>query len=664
MNGDGSDALRQQVADLTTRVSQLEQALHAMQSRQMVARDAGGVPKTPVSSVQAASTPPHITTSAIRAAPPPISAEPRPRAEPSKIGGSGPTVPAIDGDLERRIGSHLFNRIGIVAVLIGMAWFLKFAFDNHWIGPLGRVIIGLLVGGGLIAWSEWFRRHSYATFSYSLKAIGSGVLYLSLWAAYSLYGLMPSGAAFGAMILVTAWNGYMALVQDAELLALYAIIGGFLTPTLVSTGQNHEIVLFTYVLILDLAVLTLVGKRPWFRLLLAAFAGTQLLVVGWSSAFYEDRAFWITSLFVSLFFGIFTVAPRRFRAAAPDTRRAKQNQFTLTFLPLLNAAVTFLVLYDMLDVPGRVWARPWLAVLFAAFYLALLRIPFAQADASSAGKTADVVGSMYLAFAVVFLTIAIPLAAHGHWLAIGWLVEGAALTWAATRTRLMLLRVLAVGALVLGGGAVLALDTETATRVILNARFAAYLVGIATYAYVARLAAAEDAERDPSAPRVTDISAFVEWRAIAAVAVVAMNLFILLGVGFEIHSYWALRQFPEYTYEQFSYSIWSMLFGGILLAVGVWKRSAFFRWQALLLIVFSIGKVFLFDMSELSQGYRILSFLGLGVLLLAISFVYQRDWLGLRGASASPTGSPSSPAAASVAAETIAEQRPAQESDQ
>src|SRR5271168_3338271 len=79
--------------------------------------------------------------------------------------------------LESRIGSQWFNRIGILAMLIGTAWFLKLAIDNHWIGPLGRVLIGLAAGAGLIAWSERFYRRGYAVFAYSLKAVGSGILY-------------------------------------------------------------------------------------------------------------------------------------------------------------------------------------------------------------------------------------------------------------------------------------------------------------------------------------------------------------------------------------------------------------------------------------------------------------------------------------------------------
>ena len=86
----------------------------------------------------------------------------------------------------------------------------------------------------------------------------------------------------------------------------------------------------------------------------------------------------------------------------------------------------------------------------------------------------------------------------------------------------------------------------------------------------------------------------------------------------------------DHMYAQFSYSAFFMIFGAILLALGFSRKSGLLRWQALLLLAVSIGKVFLVDVSELSQGYRILSFLGLGALLLAVSFVYQRDWFHLR----------------------------------
>ena len=349
--------------------------------------------------------------------------------------------------LESRIGSQWFNRIGILAVLIAAAWFLKLAIDNHWIGPLGRVLIGLVAGAGLIAWSERFRTRGYAAFSYSLKAVGSGVLYLSLWAAFSLYHLVDSSVAFAAMIAVTAFNGFLSWKQDAELLALYAIVGGFSTPLLLSTGENHEVALFTYLLLLDAAVLLLVALKPWSRLLCAAFAGTVFFFAEWSFQYYDSSEFGTTTFFLGVFFLIFAWAPRLVRKRAEGGEpHAGWDGLALAVVPLANAGLGFLGFYLMLESAGSGDATPWVAVAFAAFYLLLLRFPARGAIHGSAAATS----TLHLTIAVVFLTIAIPLKTQGRWLTIGWLAEGGALVWLARRAESRLLGVLAVLCLALG----------------------------------------------------------------------------------------------------------------------------------------------------------------------------------------------------------------------
>jgi len=533
--------------------------------------------------------------------------------------------------LESRIGSQWFNRIGILAVLIAAAWFLKLAIDNHWIGPLGRVLIGLLAGAGLIAWSERFRTRGYAVFSWSLKAIGSGVLYLSLWAAYSLYHLIGSPVAFAAMIVVTAFNGFLSWVQDAELLALYAIVGGFSTPLLISTGENHEVALFTYLLLLDLAVLCLVALRPWSRLLCGAFVGTVFFFLEWWARFYSVDQFGTTAFFLSLFFLVFAWAPRLVRLRVePGQRHAAWDHLALLAVPLANAGLGFLGFYLMLDGAGNTVAAPWVAVAFAAFYLLLLRTPARGVLQGSPAALA----ALHLTIAVVFLTIAIPLKTHGRWMTIGWLAEGAVLMWLVTRISSGLLRILAVLCLMLGLMALVVGNPAASTTPIFNERFGTYCVGIAVCAFVAWLAA-----RATTEPKGLES---VTWPAIAAAAGLAVNALILLSIGWEIHSYWwslrwHLGSTGDWTlmhdyrmYAQFSYSAFFMAFGAVLLAAGFLRRTAFLRWQALVLLAVSIGKVFTVDVSELSQGYRILSFLGLGALLLAVSFAYQRDWLNLR----------------------------------
>ena len=176
-------------------------------------------------------------------------------------------------------------------MLIGVAWFLKFAFDNHWVGPAGRVLIGLVSGAALIAWSERFRSKGYLAFSYSLKAVGSGVLYLSLWAAFSMYHLIPPGVAFAGMVLVTAFNAFIAWRQSAELLAVYAIVGAFSTPLLLSTGRNEEVFLFSYLLMMNAATMALLVLKGWNRLLVLSFLGTVAFYWGWYWQFYTPAAF-------------------------------------------------------------------------------------------------------------------------------------------------------------------------------------------------------------------------------------------------------------------------------------------------------------------------------------------------------------------------------------
>jgi uncharacterized membrane protein len=295
---DDIEALKAQVAALTQRVYQLEQEIRIAPEpwqQQTVAPPAGTMLQPPAAQV--------ISGPAPFVPPPPQypAAQPQPSLRYS--------APKGDADIEKKIGQYWLNRIGIVAMLIGVSYFLKYAFENNWIGPGGRIVIGLLAGIGLVVWSERFRGRGYAAFSYSLKAVGIGTLYLSLWGAFQVYHLIPSAAAFLAMAIVTASTIGLALSQDAELLASFALIGGFSTPVLLSTGQNHEMVLFSYVCLLDIAIFAMAIFKPWRRLLWGSFAGTIILFVGWYSEYYSADQRAITVCFAALFAAIFAAIP-------------------------------------------------------------------------------------------------------------------------------------------------------------------------------------------------------------------------------------------------------------------------------------------------------------------------------------------------------------------
>src|SRR5579864_4714641 len=175
------EALKSQVAALTARVYHLEQQSGvAPEVRQQAIPAEQPQPQSPPPSgtmLQPPTAP--VESRPLAAASTPLPQWPRPPVQPIPFSASG--AKRGDTDLEKKIGQYWLNRIGIVAILIGVSYFLKYAFDNNWVGPGGRIAIGLLVGIGLILWSERFRKRGYAAFSYSLKAVGIGTLYLSLW---------------------------------------------------------------------------------------------------------------------------------------------------------------------------------------------------------------------------------------------------------------------------------------------------------------------------------------------------------------------------------------------------------------------------------------------------------------------------------------------------
>ena len=606
MNSQDSDlqSLRSLVRELAARVERLERRLG----------DEGAAAETVLR-----------TETPLSSAPPPPPVPPSPAPQ---FAAAAPQV-----DLESRIGSHWLNRIGISAVLIGVSYFLKFAFDNNWIGPTGRVTIGLLAGIAVIVWSESFRRRDYKIFSYSLKAVGVGVLYLSLWAGFQVYGLIPSAAAFLAMAIVTAATAALAIKQDAEILAAIALTGGFSTPLLLSTGQNREIQLFSYVALLSAASVVLVAFKPWRRLLVLSYVGTLVLYIAWYGEYYRRNEFAATLAFATIFFAIFAVAP----LVSKTPEGTVSLPYLAGLITFVNTGVYFLQAYAMFEEIDKL-SMAWFALALAAVHIGLSRIIGRREPAQ-----AEALRLLHLALAVVLITIAIPIRLDGHWITMGWLVEAGVLLWVADRIGARFLHYLAAAALALGVVRLLAFDDFQVSTLLLNSRMATYVLAMVVLALLAWFSLKHEGDFD---------------RQLAAVAVLAVSALALVGLSREIGDYYARQLSPSPNgfmsfparmaaaanrqrlriAEDFTYSALWMAYGALLMVIGFWRKSAFFRWQAFFLIAATIVKVFIYDVSQLDRGYRILSFMILGVLLLAVSFVYQKDWLKLAVARGKEAG--------------------------
>jgi uncharacterized membrane protein len=540
-------------------------------------------------------------------------------------------TPAQPPTLESRIGSQWFNRIGIIAVLIGIALFLKYAFENNWVGVGGRVAIGLLLGCALVLWSERFRRRGYVIFSWSLKAVGIGTLYLSLWAGFQIYGLFPAGTAFAGMVLVTTLTAALALLQEAQILGVLALAGGFAAPLLLSTGQNHELAVFTYVTVLDLATLAVIALRPWTRLLAASLIGTVVLYVAWYAEFYTLAQLGWTVSFASLFFVLFAAGPT---LAIPTAGvNTGQSSSALIFVAVVNAAAYFLEAYLLLDTVNRP-ALAGIAVGLTAIYLGLSRRLQTLCRKQPHLRKLQ---SIHVVLAIAFLTLAAPLALDSIWITVAWLIETALLLCLARSAASSLLKLLAAIPLLLAIGRLVLYDRFRTERLFFNPRFLLYGVALVVLAFGISLAG--HASRG-------DTRHIQRERVAMAIAIVLFNMLALLALNLEVRDCFqrdmetmrAMLGGPVLPGQQarhftmlrdYSYSAVAMGYGAVLMWAGFWKRSPFLRWQALILLAITVAKVFTYDAAQLDLAYRIASFIALGVLLLAVSFLYQRDWLRL-----------------------------------
>ena len=535
-------------------------------------------------------------------------AEPGSSAPPAKAANTEP-IPAVaisaghTKDLEARIGGSWLNRAGGVAILCGVSYFLKYAFDNAWIGPRARVILGLLAGLSLVFASERVRRRSWEEFSYSLKALGFGILYLSIWASSQLYDFVAPGIAFGGMILVTMCAVGMALLLDAQLLASMAALGGFLTPLLLSTPDSSAMALFAYAAFLDLGIIAMLRYRPWDRLATGALAGTLCLLFSWHQRFYSSQQFATTIVAASLFFTLFLLLPL--------LSNASSNSRSLAPVVVGNAVLSFSFMASLLKDIDHERALALVALAMSVLYFVI-----------TYSKTFDrPLASYYSAQAVVLLSLAIPIGLDAQWTTWAWLVEGAALIWVGSNLNRRIPARL--GGILLASGIfrLFAIDRFTVAHLVFNDRMLAYAIAVVALALAARALWTSRRKVGTWSIPIVIVSA-------TALAFLCFNL--------EIQDFWQRQRADAAPLQarqlgvirDFAYSALWIGFGGVLIGIGFWRRSRLFRWQALALLTVTVFKVFLYDTMSLDRGYRIASFILLGVVLLAISVLYQRKWPG------------------------------------
>ncbi len=333
-------------------------------------------------------------------------------------------------DIEKFIGENLVNKIGIAILVLGVAFFVKYAIDKNWINEVGRVAIGLFCGIVLTALAHYLRT-SYRSFSSVLAGGGIAIFYFTIALAFQQYHLISQTAAFVIMILITAFASTLSILYNKVELAVIASVGGFITPFLVSTGDGNYVVLFTYLIILNLGLLSLAFFKRWFLINVLALFFTELIFGGWlvKTLLQETPkvSFPVALLFATLFYLVFVGMNTVYQV------KNKQNfqAFDYSLLLFLNASyfAAGMLLLDRVN-EGQFQGLFTLGIgiinLALAWWFFHLKQQFKNLLYLLIGLT------------LTFISLTIPVQLQGHAITLFWSVEFVLLFWLYQRSRINL----------------------------------------------------------------------------------------------------------------------------------------------------------------------------------------------------------------------------------
>lgn len=538
--------------------------------------------------------------------------EPAPAPAPEVKTSPPPPAPALSAyQLESIIGRRWVGWIAVLLILFATAFFLKYAFDNRWIGELGRVSIGITFGVIMCLGGFRYRQRGWRLFSQILTAGGVVLLYLSTYAAFGYYHLVGQKTAFAYLAILIAEAAALSLVYNAPAIAIMALIGGLLTPILLHTDRNQYRSFFMYLFVLDAGALALL--KHWRGLSSIAYFGTQLLFWLWYNEHYHHQLRTPVLFFQTAIFLLFLLAH-----LVRELIRREQATLEDALLLLVNPFSFFATAYNLLNPTHHDWMGAF-AIGMALVYASAAKFLLTRAKKSRREIL------LLIAVALTFVTIAIPIQLRSNWITIAWAVEGLAILWAALEIRSVRLRAHAFALFGLAFGKFIFWDTPYGRRPtftpVFNRYFLSSLFVIGCFLAAVYLYHRAD-QRKLIDGRVTKI----------VLGLCAALAFWLLN-SIETHTFFVANALAQKTAEDAEHQRWlgqmalSVLWAGYaaaLAALGFVRRIAAVRWAALALFAVTVVKALLVDIAQLQKIYRIIVFFVLGILLLLVAWGYHR----------------------------------------
>lgn len=376
---------------------------------------------------------------------PPEWAAPQPAATPTEAPTANPTVatespgtleparpsgPSVISQLAGRIGGWFTTgnvpvKLGVLLSFIGVAFFLKYAIDNELLTlPIEFRLLGVATAGLVMLVIGWRLRQRLRVYALSLQGGGIGILFLTIFAAFRIWNLLPAGLAFALLTTLAAATGALSVLQKARWLIILGATGGFLAPVLTSTGQGSHVALFSYYLVLNAAILGVAWFQSWRAVNLVGFVFTFVIGSMWGYRFYRPDLFASTEPFLVAHFLLYNAIAILHAIRQPREKVGLVDGGLVFGTPVISFALQAAMVYR--------WEY---GMAISAAVLAVFYVLTAWWLRRSHGAGVKVLSDAYIALAVAFATITIPLALDARWTAAAWALEGAALIWVATRQK-------------------------------------------------------------------------------------------------------------------------------------------------------------------------------------------------------------------------------------
>ena len=530
---------------------------------------------------------------------------------------------------ELLLGGNWLAIIGVIAVFIGTAFFLKLAFENDWINQTNRILLGVLGGVVFLAIGEIWR-NKYASYFNIITGCGIAILYLTIFSAYALYSMIGYYFAVAFLLVVTIIAVLQALRNNSITLAVLGVVGAFAAPFVLLAFDGIDFMQSSvgsvdwllYIILIDLGVIFLATFRNWSWFTFIALIGSLLSYAVWASENFDNVSLLVSQGGISVIFLLILGSTMLFNYLWK--RPAKGFDYSLI---LINSAAFLFITYMNMWDSHREWLGA-LTIVIAGLYASLSYISYRSRLQNNDFST------FLLGISAVFLGIAFPV--HFQYDApivlIAWSIEGLILTWLSIRMNVWQIRFYAIftySVMIVSLTVFFtSIDLENFAP-ILNSRFATFATAIFSM-YASFYLIRQKMILDPGSLRVFFFrSSMIRIEKLAAGLLIAANFLTIWILSAEIISVVDSdlvnlnNEVGNYV-KSLSLSLFCAVYASIILISGIVFKLPKFRVSGLLLLAIPVIKLFLYDTFQLDQIYRVVAYFSLGAILLLGGLLYQR----------------------------------------